>query len=365
MNTIANKFNKDHNSLNGIRLVLALSVIVSHSFAIGMFGPEPQMGGTKLGTWAVLGFFAVSGFLITGSRLSGKPVAGYYINRVMRIFPGFLVCLAIVAFVLAPLSLLFDSRASWSIVNSVTYVLRNFFLYPPQLSQPAIGGTLQHVPYQGYWNGSMWTLFWEFGCYLFIGLAVSLIRRRLLPAILIAVFIVSTGLSVMVELGVLPLPDVAGRALPLLAAFMAGALAFLFRDTIRFNVVTIGASALAIAVVSLVGMAHSLAAAPLAILVLWLGSVVPPTPLFEKGRPDLSYGTYIYAWPVQQYLMLIFGPELGLPLMILLSIVITLPLAYLSFVLIEQPAQKRGHRLARELKAKEPKASPAVASNGG
>jgi peptidoglycan/LPS O-acetylase OafA/YrhL len=342
MSTIESVFDPKRNSLNALRLLLAVSVIVSHSFAIGMFGPEPQVGGTKLGTWAVLGFFAVSGFLITGSRLSGKPVLGYYVNRVLRIFPGFIVCLMIIALVLAPLSVLLDPRASWSIVDSITYILRNFFLYPPELAQPAIGGTLQHVPYQGYWNGSMWTLFWEFGCYVLIGVAGS-VSRRWLPAVVWVIFVLATALSILVDVGVIDLPDVAGWALPLLAAFMAGSLAYLYRSKIQFNGLTLCASVAMTSVASIFGLAHSLAAAPLAILILWLGSVLPLTWIGSNGRPDLSYGMYIYAWPIQQYIMLVFGQALGAPLMIALSIFLTLPLAYLSFRYVERPAQRRGH----------------------
>lgn len=336
-------FDARKNSLNAIRLLLAVSVIVSHSFAIGMFGPEPQAGGTKLGTWAVLGFFTVSGFLITGSRLSGKPAFGYYVNRVMRIFPGFIACLAVVAFLMAPLSLLLDQQGGWSIWNSVTYFFRNFALYPPELAQPAIGQTLQHVPYRASWNGSMWTLFWEFACYVFIGMAVSL-TRRWLPAMLTAVFGASTVLSVAVELGVLHVPDVAGRALPLMAAFTAGALAHLYQDRLKLNAVTVALSAVALAIVTLLGLVHSLAAAPMTILILWLGIVLPFSGVGANGKPDLSYGMYIYAWPMQQVLMLIFGQSLGIWGMIALSIAVTIPLAYLSFTFIEKPSQAWGRR---------------------
>lgn len=343
-------FDPRNNSLNAIRLLLAVSVIVSHSFAIGMFGPEPQLGGTKLGTWAVLGFFTVSGFLITASRLSGKSTLGYYVNRVMRIFPGFLVCLAFVAFVMAPASLLIDQQGSWSIWNSVTYFFRNFALYPPELAQPAIGQTLQHVPYHGYWNGSMWTLFWEFACYIFVGVAVTLMGRWLRATMVVA-FGASTALSLAVELGALHVPDLAGRALPLVAAFTAGALAYLFQDRIKVNAITVTVSVFALVLVSLVGLVDSLAAAPMTVLIFWLAIVLPLSSVGAKGKPDLSYGLYIYAWPMQQLLMLVFGQSIGIGGMIALSIAVTVPLAYLSFRYIEKPAQAWGHRRVNVLTA--------------
>ena len=53
---------------------------------------------------------------------------------------------------------------------------------------------------------------------------------------------------------------------------------------------------------------------------------------------DFSYGIYIYAYPVQQTLIFFLGPEIGLPLMVFLSFICTLPLAVLSWYVIEKKA---------------------------
>ena len=106
--TLASLFDPRSNSLNALRLVLAALVIVSHSWPLTGREPEPALGGANLGVWAVLGFFAISGFLITRSRLSGRPTHTFYRARALRILPAFLVCLVVVAFVFAPVSLLLD-----------------------------------------------------------------------------------------------------------------------------------------------------------------------------------------------------------------------------------------------------------------
>jgi peptidoglycan/LPS O-acetylase OafA/YrhL len=53
---------------------------------------------------------------------------------------------------------------------------------------------------------------------------------------------------------------------------------------------------------------------------------------------DLSYGVYIYAFPVQQALMQAFGPQLGLPVFIGATLAFVLPLAAASWWLVERPA---------------------------
>jgi peptidoglycan/LPS O-acetylase OafA/YrhL len=340
--TIATVFNSRANSLNAIRLTLALAVIVSHSWALGGFGPEPEAGGARLGTWAVLGFFGISGFLITRSRLSGQSAANYYRGRVLRIFPAFIVCLLFIACVLAPLSLVFDPAGVWSPVDSVTYIVRNLPLYPPRVQQDAIEGTLQHIPYRGVWNGSLWTLFWEAVCYVALGVAGSLLSRRGLKIGSVAVFVAASVFSLLNETAIVPLPELAGRVLPLFAVFAAGAIVFLFANSIRVSPLTVSAAIVMLAGAVLGGVVQSLGALPMIYLIMLLGQVLH---LDRVGSDyDLSYGVYIYAWPVQQYVFLIGGNDVPLPVEIVVSIVVAAGLAYLSSRYIEKPALtlKRG-----------------------
>ena len=143
--TLATSFDRRRNSLNAIRLALAVLVIISHSWAIGDFGPEPELGGAHLGTWAVLGFFAISGYLIVASRLNSSATR-FYRARAMRIMPGFTVCLVLIAAVLAPVSTLVNG--TWSGVSAMSFIVRNIALYPPHMAQDGISDTLGSVPYE-------------------------------------------------------------------------------------------------------------------------------------------------------------------------------------------------------------------------
>lgn len=61
--TIADSFAPRHNSLNFIRLVLAVTVIFSHSILLGGYADE-RLRNSNLSTIALYGFFGLSGFLI-------------------------------------------------------------------------------------------------------------------------------------------------------------------------------------------------------------------------------------------------------------------------------------------------------------
>ena len=60
--------------------------------------------------------------------------------------------------------------------------------------------------------------------------------------------------------------------------------------------------------------------------------------LADIGRRwDLSYGIYLYAWPIQVLLVLYLGPSLTPYTLLLLAFAITAGFAWLSWHLIEAP----------------------------
>ena len=121
----------------------------------------------------------LSGFLITRSRLRTSP-GDYLLHRVARIYPAFVVVLVVTAFVFAPIALLIEQGSLAGFfttpVTPFQYMWGNLTLY---IDHYSIGATLQTVPYPGAWNGSLWTLFYEFLCYIVIWVLgfVAIFRR--------------------------------------------------------------------------------------------------------------------------------------------------------------------------------------------
>jgi peptidoglycan/LPS O-acetylase OafA/YrhL len=338
------------NSLNAFRLLLAVAVIVSHSWTLGGWGAEPALGGVTLGTWAVYGFFAVSGYLIMGSRV-GNGFAEYLQRRLLRIYPAFFVCLLVTAFVVAPIAF-WKTRhtfhgflTSWD--SPVNYVVSNLTL---KMNQFSIASGPEKVPSPKAWDGSLWTLYYEFGCYLLVGVlgCWSLFRRRALPVVL---------LFLVVTLGSCNAADVISYAqnvdlgfmLQLSPAFLAGSSLYMLRDKVPLRGDLAAASAVAVVLVALLGSPRTvaLAALPIAYGLLWLGS---RHRLHRVGRRnDISYGVYIYGFIVEQLVSLFGGRHLGHLGYIVLSVVATVPLAAASWFLVEQPAMARRARLAPAL----------------
>ena len=328
--TVAAALSSRDNSLNAVRLFLAAGVILAHSWPLGGYGPSAF---ERLGALGVNGFFALSGFLIAGSRMR-NGFGTYLSRRARRIFPGFWGCLAVTGFVLAPLGGLIGGHG-WNPAQSLAYVLDNAALV---MTNPDIGGTLAGAPNPGMWNGSLWTLMYEFAAYLLCGAALGLVWvRRHLAACAAAATIALPLLSWWV--GDLPgAAHMVTSALRLFSFFAAGVLAHALRDRLRISTPV---AVLAMATVAGLAFASEsalnlLAPIPLTYALLHIGATWRTS---IAAKEDHSYGLYVYGWPVQQVLgMLGLGSLVPVPVFALVSFVCTLPLAIASWRLIERPA---------------------------
>lgn len=79
---------KRENSLNLIRLFLALAVVYAHSVTLGGYQMNKMLLGKSIGSWAVFLFFGISGYLITASAFS-NDLPTYFSKRIVRIFPAY------------------------------------------------------------------------------------------------------------------------------------------------------------------------------------------------------------------------------------------------------------------------------------
>jgi peptidoglycan/LPS O-acetylase OafA/YrhL len=332
--TIADRFDPRANALNAIRLVLALFVIVWHSFPLSgnvvPFAPLRQF----LGETAVDGFFAVSGFLIVGSWIRNPQWGRYLLARALRIFPAFWVCLIVTAFVIAPLATMVVTGLSYAgtlSLENLGYVLKNAGL---RILQPGIDGTPVGVPFTEAWNGSLWTLWWEFLCYLGV-LALGLLRlfryRWLIPAL----FGVATLALIPTAYG--PVDNfLAESGVRFAVVFLAGATLRAYAHRIPLTWPLVGIAAVMALATMFLPDYRLLGALPLGYAVFGIGALIK-TPRLQFTQ-DLSYGTYIYAFPVQQLLASLRVYEWGLATYIVLSTAVTLALAAGSWFLIERNA---------------------------
>ena len=329
-------------------------VIVSHGFALGGFGPEPiakfTEGRQSLGEIALAVFFVLSGFLITRSGV-GAPSPGRFLwHRFLRIFPGYWVCLLVSAFLFSPLFQLIK-HVPFSAEPSFAYLRGNWAMFHfnglslagvINLSPLTVGRVLDANPYPWTLNGSLWSLPYECACYLGLALFawVGILRRARLGIVILfgALWALYAFSCLDAEYFRERFPYQCFQMLiSLTVYFLAGCVSYLYRASIPASK-RLFAAALVLLAVGL-GFDSFGLVAPIALsyaslcMAFWL-----PIRRFD-ALGDFSYGTYIYAFPVQQGLALLRLPQqYGLAIFLGSTVVVTLLLAVLSYRLIEAPS---------------------------
>ena len=344
------------NGFGLLRLVLASSVILQHSLALTGHIDDTFIGWwhpASIGDLAVGGFFAVSGYLLFASA-QRHPTRQYLSLRAHRLFPGYWASLVAVAFVAAPLAALLGA-GTYKLVGSnsaISYVGLNSTLV---VLQHGIGDLLATNPWPTALNGSLWSLAPEFCCYLILLVTVVLARRSRvrveiwLGAVLVGCFLVMSLARVALHSGI-------GDALGLLAglglSFFTGSLiqhrGWLTTPSRRTTTLAI----LALAVVVAVGLWAPFGPIVLAVALVSVGRHVRSGWAARVDeRRDLSYGVYLYHFPVIQLLVAAGVVPLtvsgALTVLAPVTFLLVLPLATASWYLVEKPAQDRARRLRR------------------
>ncbi|HEX4608503.1 MAG TPA: acyltransferase [Urbifossiella sp.] len=292
----------DHrgNNFDLLRLLLAAAVIFAHCPEItdGDKHREPltaAFGTITLADLAVDGFFILSGYLILQSWDRSPRLASFGRKRALRIVPGFVVASLLSALVVGPLGS--DPATYFAGFNPVAY-LRSMALFEPPEVPPVFAGQ----PWPAV-NGPLWTIGYEVRCYLLVAAlgCTGLARRWVWLPLTLAVVAVSVipGLDARVYFPgswlVLGSPVAFFR---LVALFGAGGCFYLLRGVIPLT--RWGAILAAVGLVAgLAGTKETAQIAPCtagAYLLLWAAFHTRPVRL----KHDISYGLYLYGWPVQK-----------------------------------------------------------------
>jgi len=323
-----------HNNFDALRLVAAVSVIFSHSFLIAEGTQKREWLILLTGNQSILGlcgvfvFFAISGFLVTQSyEETGDPLR-FLAKRALRIFPGLFVATLLSAFVLAPLVTTLETGAYFSRPEPYEYIVGNTVLDPSVHELPGV--MFVNNPVGLEINGSMWTLRIEFLMYLMV-LGLGVTRLLTLP---VALGLLGLGVGCLHFEAL----DLLGGWGWLLGFFAAGMALYKLRATRIFDG-RVALLALAGLVLS-VPLREFIPLFPLfgCYLALWL-ALNPRLPVIPAARfGDLSYGLYIYGWPVEEAAIWLSGGRAMWWQVAGLALPAAAALAFLSWHLIERPA---------------------------
>lgn len=343
------------NAFDVLRPVAALAVLYSHAFALVGVAEPRLWGGEKLGTCAVYVFFALSGYLVAQSWARDEHTARFIQRRALRIFPALAGALLFTVLLLGPVasawpwSDYFGASATW------WYVPAGLSLFYARGTLP---GVFEHNPLPATVNGSLWTLGYEVSMYLVLlglGFAARCVGsarlRRSLYLLMVLLFIGAYAYMRTVDTAAL------GFGLPLLwragislaakpfvelgAYFFCGALLYEHRARLCFTL-----KGAALSVLLLIGVTPwpdmqavaAMVIVPYAICALGWGA---PAWMRRALPVDYSYGIYIYAFPIQQFISQMgLGAGWSFGGILALSLLATVLMAAASWHGIEKPAMR-------------------------
>lgn len=356
------------NNFHLIRFIAATLVLYGHCYPLSGRGNDLltviSQGIFPTAHMGVCIFFIVSGYLVSQSLHNTafykvkkeaengslfKQNLGIVINflwkRIIRIFPALIVILLLTVFVLGPIATTLPINEYLQSSDTYRY-LKLIKLYP--FVDNILPGVFENLPEKGI-NGSLWTLPYEVTMYLGLGILQLLgifSKRKFILAIFICtlpftLFFINTS-NPNSLIPVIHLYFV--QTLEFGIFFIVGTLLFMFDDKIPYRIdlfllmvfLWFGLGLLHITTPFMVKIVSFFA---LPYITLYLAKQKGKLNDFSK-LGDFSYGIYLYAFPIQQLMVYIYGANISIIKLFTLSLLIVLPLSILSWFLIEKPAMK-------------------------
>jgi peptidoglycan/LPS O-acetylase OafA/YrhL len=321
---------------DAIRLFLSIAILLTHSvrmcygesFAFGYFSESAFY---PLVLSLVPTFFALSGFLVSGSAHRTKSVKVFLTHRLLRIYPALIVEISLTALILGPI---FTSLPLAEYFNN-----SEFFSYFGSLIgrvKFSLPGVFTDNPWSGVVNQNLWTLKAEFYCYVFM--AVIIVSKVLFNRTLYTFgFIGLTVTLIMIN----QLTGFGNRGLVfpsdmLIYYFCVGVAAYLWREHIPVSFPLFVICAItSYFILPLNGFGH-IAAFPTTYCLLYIGMLkVPRIPLLQNG--DYSYGIYLFGFPIQQTLVHLSPVFKKLIILFPAALLLTILFATISWHFIEKP----------------------------
>jgi peptidoglycan/LPS O-acetylase OafA/YrhL len=334
---------KPHNSLDLIRLIAAILVIVGHSPVLLGQSNTFDIIGKIIGCQSIHGlsvdiFFIISGFLITKSFLRTNNPMEYLKNRVLRIYPGLLFSLILVFLI----SYCLQELNIYNYLITNKNFLLNILLIKHYYTIEGVfsSNNLKEI------NGSLWTLKYEFIMYLivlFLGVFKVLKKELVLLSTIVILFLFFQNISTQTW----SFFDIQYKSLLHFGMF------FLFGSTIYFYEYQLKIYK-HLPIIMFLGYFIVRIFVPnsdfrINLLMIWfpiLTLIIGKEPFKfsynSKKWGDYSYGIYLWGWPVQQFLInkFEFFKSNNHYCLSLIAIIISFVFAFFSWHFVEKPSLK-------------------------
>ena len=333
---------RGNNNLDLVRIFAALMVIFGHSFALSFNQEYTEPFNylfpfTYSGSIAVKVFFFISGVLVTNSLISSGNIAKFSVARFFRIYPAFAFTIVVSSLLIGPIAYQGELSQYFSSSGFKDYITHSLHFD----TQYFIEGVFVGNKDNGSINGSLWTIALEISAYfvvlsayIFTGFKNKAISSAICMFVIIMPLTSIEGFNFIIERN--------SEAFLLPSIFALGSLYAINKDKIIVDWKI-----------------------PLAFFILYKTSYSPYLSQFTfyaglctsilyfstfktirniKIRHDISYGIYLWGFPIQQLLNYFY--HMDTVTLIFSSAFLSIIAGYVSYLLIERPSMNIGKKVS-------------------
>ena len=323
--------NNRPNGFDYLRIILAIAIIGWHSLTV-VYPADIEakyfIPLRPLILFLVPSFFALSGFLVSGSLFRTQHLPTFLTLRALRIFPALFCEVIISAFLIGALLTKLPLGEYFS-----HPMFHSYFLNIIGDIHYTLPGVFEENRYN-YVNTQLWTIPYELECYIAISILYILTlhkRPKIFVAVLSIITLIATWYGMTHNLEVMNFRPTGRFAV---ASFLWGVVAYVLKDKIPHNRIIF-----AICVVFAWAALHRrfgefLAAPAIAYITIYIGLIdYKKTFLLLAG--DISYGLYLYGFAIQQAVYQTLPQFRTWTGNFLISLAIASIVGYISWVYVE------------------------------
>lgn len=339
LNESSKKLLKKGNCFDFLRYFFAISLIIAHFCTL----TNIDQFWFVTGTTRVKAFFIMSGFLVFYSYIRREDLKDYIEKRIRRILPAYLIVI-IFCFLLGSFITTIGTKDFFTSKETYKYLIANFSFL--NFIQPTLPGVFEHNPIQAV-NGSLWTMKVEVMFYISVPIILYLLKKYKVIFVMISIFLFATiynyCFTVLYEqtnndLYLLIRKQIGSQ----LMYFYSGTFILLYLD--KFTKYLKFFFPIAIVVYYYQDSNYLFSTfEPLAFATILIGLAYNLKYLnFLRKYDNISYGMYLYHYPIIQTIIYYKIPQFNIYLAFFLTLILTILISLLSWKFIEKPIiQKR------------------------
>lgn len=344
---------REVNNFDVLRIVFAWFVVISHSYFLNNDSISDPLGWLTnnyliFSYIGVKGFFVISGYLIFQSLVRSQSVYDYLVKRTLRIFPGLIMVLVLTLLVLY---FVYPPNNLPYLLNPeiYTYFIDNVLLFKSHFNIPGVFEGMRSKAV----NGSLWTIKFEFLCYLFLLVAFPFRKSKKASTVIVVLLLTTCiflQLLVPEWVHAVQRPVQLDLMLELSGYFFMGSCCACFVwDEIPYKKWGLSAALAMVLLCIYFQLDRMFLLLPLSYSIIYVGKKKSKLATrIHQSLGDPSYGMYLYAFPIQQLLVYFLKPST--PALLVYSSGLSLLIGILSWQWVEKRALQLKHYFLKEAK---------------